>query len=334
MKVIFTCGGTAGHVNPALALAGYMRKKDPTVEVLFVGTPEGIERDLVAQAGYDYRGIAVGSLERSVSWEAIRHNCRSAWEMLALRRKTGAILKEFPADLVVGTGGYASYPMVKYAALRGIPTAVHEANMIPGLTTKMLEKHASRIMVGFEECRALYKHPERIAVTGTPVRGDFFDLTHEEAKAALGMGKDEPLVVSFWGSLGASTMNGQMLDFFKKEKEDGYPFYHIHAVGGRGWDAGGGPGDLPGWGVHHQRNYGPGGADHHRAVAVCGQQPPGEERAGSRPARGRVPHPGGGVQRRKALSHGERYSGKPHAPGLYEPGHGGAGYFGRYGADL
>ena len=136
MKVIFTCGGTAGHVNPALALAGYMRKKDPTVEVLFVGTPEGIERDLVAQAGYDYRGIAVGSLERSVSWEAIRHNCKSAWEMLALRRKTGAILKEFPADLVVGTGGYASYPMVKYAALRGIPTAVHEAHMIPGLTTK------------------------------------------------------------------------------------------------------------------------------------------------------------------------------------------------------
>lgn len=67
------------------------------------------------------------------------------------------------------------------------------------------------------------------------MRGDFFDLTHEEAKAALGMGKDEPLVVSFWGSLGASTMNGQMLDFFKKEKEDGYPFYHIHAVGGRGW---------------------------------------------------------------------------------------------------
>ena len=236
MKVIFTCGGTAGHVNPALALAGYMRKKDPTVEVLFVGTPEGIERDLVAQAGYDYRGIAVGSLERSVSWEAIRHNCKSAWEMLALRRKTGAILKEFPADLVVGTGGYASYPMVKYAALRGIPTAVHEANMIPGLTTKMLEKHASRIMVGFEECRALYKHPERIAVTGTPVRGDFFDLTHEEVKAALGMGKDEPLVVSFWGSLGASTMNRQMLDFFKKEKEDGYPFYHIHAVGGRGWE--------------------------------------------------------------------------------------------------
>ena len=234
MKVIFTCGGTAGHVNPALALAGYMRKKDPTVEVLFVGTPEGIERDLVAQAGYDYRGIAVGSLERSVSWEAIRHNCKSAWEMLALRRKTGAILKEFPADLVVGTGGYASYPMVKYAALRGIPTAVHEANMIPGLTTKMLEKHASRIMVGFEECRALYKHPERIAVTGTPVRQDFFDLSKAEAKAKLGVDDGRPLIVSFWGSLGASTMNARTAELLALEAKN-EPFHHIHGAGKAGY---------------------------------------------------------------------------------------------------
>ena len=134
------------------------------------------------------------------------------------------------------TGGYASFPMVKYAALRGIPTAVHEANMIPGLTTRMLEKHAGRIMVGFEECRNLYKHPERIVVTGTPVRGDFFNLTHDEAKAALGLGAEEPLVVSFWGSLGASTMNRQMLDFFEKEKADGYPFRHIHAVGSGNWE--------------------------------------------------------------------------------------------------
>ena len=176
MKVIFTCGGTAGHVNPALALAGYMRKQDPTVEILFVGTPNGIERGLVAEAGYDYRGIEVGSFERSMDLDSLRHNAKSAVELLTLRRRAQAILREFPADLVVGTGGYASYPMVKYAALQGIPTAVHEANMIPGLTTRMLEKHAARIMVGFEECRIHYKHPERIVVTGTPVRGDFFDM--------------------------------------------------------------------------------------------------------------------------------------------------------------
>lgn len=236
MKVIFTCGGTAGHVNPALALAGYMQKKDPSVEVLFVGTPQGMERGLVAKAGYDYRGIRVDSFDRSVSLSSLRHNLKSAAELLTLRHRADKILREFPADLVVGTGGYASFPMVKYAALRGIPTAVHEANMIPGLTTRMLEKHAGRIMVGFEECRNLYKHPERIVVTGTPVRGDFFNLTHDEAKAALGLGAEEPLVVSFWGSLGASTMNRQMLDFFEKEKADGYPFRHIHAVGSGNWE--------------------------------------------------------------------------------------------------
>ena len=107
--------------------------------------------------------------------------------------------------------------------------------MIPGLTTRMLEKHASRIMVGFEECRIHYKHPERIVVTGTPVRGDFFDMPHDEAKASLGVPAEQPLVVSFWGSLGASTMNRQMLDFFEKERSDGYPFRHIHAAGDRSW---------------------------------------------------------------------------------------------------
>lgn len=235
MKIIFTCGGTAGHVNPALALAGYMQKLDPTTEVLFVGTPNGMERGLITKAGYDFRGIEVGSFERSLAPQHLLHNVKSVQMLLSLRRKANEILDAFPADLVVGTGGYASYPMVKFAARRGIPTAVHESNMIPGLTTKMLEGHAGRIMVGFEECRTLYKHPERIVVTGTPVRGDFFERSHDEAKAALGIPTKEPLVVSFWGSLGASTMNRQMLDFFRLEKENGYPFHHIHAAGSGSW---------------------------------------------------------------------------------------------------
>jgi UDP-N-acetylglucosamine--N-acetylmuramyl-(pentapeptide) pyrophosphoryl-undecaprenol N-acetylglucosamine transferase len=137
--------------------------------------------------------------------------------------------------LVVGTGGYASYPMVKYAAGKGIPTAVHESNMVPGLTTKMLENFADRIMVGFEDCRALYRNPEKIVVTGTPVRGDFFDLNRNQAREKLGLTDERPLLVSFWGSLGASTMNEKMLDFFAREVAEGQPFHHIHAVGASGW---------------------------------------------------------------------------------------------------
>lgn len=235
MRVIFTCGGTAGHVNPALALAGYMREKDPDTAVLFVGTPTGMERELVAKAGYDYAAVEVDSFRRSMRPEAMRHNLHAAGALARSGPAAKAILREFRPDLVVGTGGYASYPMVKAAAKAHIPTAVHESNMVPGLTTKMLEEYAGVIMVGFEDCRQHYRHPERIAVTGTPVRGDFFRLSREEARKKLGFDDDAPLVVSFWGSLGASHMNEAMVDFFRREDAEGYPFRHIHAAGKGSW---------------------------------------------------------------------------------------------------
>ena len=234
MKVIFTCGGTAGHVNPALALAGHMKKKHPDLEVLFVGTPDGIEKNLAEKAGYAYAGIEISNFQRSL--KKIRHNLHTVRTLITSRREADAILAQFHPDLVVGTGGYASYPILKAAAKQGIPTAVHESNMIPGLTTKLLENSTDVIMVGFEDCRAHYKHPEKVRVTGTPVRGDFFELTREQARAKLGYTDNKPLVVSFWGSLGASTMNANMLDFFAREQGDHFIFHHIHAVGNRGWE--------------------------------------------------------------------------------------------------
>ena len=231
MKVIFTCGGTAGHVNPALALAGYMQKQDPQVQVLFVGTPDGMERDLVEKAGYAFRGIPMGGFQRSLGHGGLAHNLRSLSMLTKSHSRARAILRDFRPDLVVGTGGYASYPVVKCAAGMGIPTAVHESNMVPGLTTKMLEGSADRIMVGFEECRQHYRHPDKIVVTGTPVRGDFFDLTRSQAREKLGLTDGRPLIVSFWGSLGASHMNAHMEDFFRLEAAEGMPFHHIHGAG-------------------------------------------------------------------------------------------------------
>ena len=235
MRVIFTCGGTAGHVNPALALAGLMRQRDPQTAVLFVGTPDGMERELVAKAGYDYAAVEVDSFRRSMRPEAMRHNLHAAGALARSGPAAKAILREFRPDLVVGTGGYASYPAIKAAARRHIPTAVHESNMIPGLTTKLLEGCVNCVMVGFEDCRRHYKHPEKVVVTGTPVRGDFFALTKQQAREKLGYTDDKPLVASFWGSLGASTMNARMLDFFRREQADGFPFHHIHAAGKSDW---------------------------------------------------------------------------------------------------
>ena len=237
MKVIFTCGGSAGHVNPALALAGYMEQRLPGTEVLFVGTPDGMERRLVEQKGYAFRAVKISGFSRSLSPAGLRENAQTLRELISAPRQAQAVLDEFRPDLVVGTGGYASYPMVKCAAKAGIPTAVHESNMVPGLTTKLLEPYAGRIMVGFEECRQHYRRPDKVVVTGTPVRGDFFALSHAAARQKLGLDAGRALVVSFWGSLGADGMNEQMLDFFRCEKEGGEPFHHIHAVGRRGWEA-------------------------------------------------------------------------------------------------
>ena len=233
-RVIFTCGGTAGHVNPAIALAQLMHRKDPATEFLFVGAERGLEKDLIPKAGYDFRTVHISSFHRSLKPREIKHNVISVCNLMRAPREARAILQEFRPDIVIGTGGYASYPMVKAAAKAGIPTAVHESNMVPGLTTEMLEPFADRVMVGFESCRQHYKHPDKVIVTGTPVRGDFFDLTREEAKRALNVDDGRPLIVSFWGSLGASGMNRQMADFLALEaaKE---PFHHIHGAGNAGY---------------------------------------------------------------------------------------------------
>lgn len=233
-RVIFTCGGTAGHVNPAIALAQLMHEKDPDTEFLFVGAERGLEKDLIPKAGYAFRTVHISSFHRSFRPKEIKHNIVSVCNLVRAPREARAVLKDFRPDVVIGTGGYASFPMVKAAAKAGIPTAVHESNMVPGLTTEMLEPFADRIMVGFESCRKHYKHPDKVMVTGTPVRGDFFTLSKAEAKRQLGVDDGRPLVVSFWGSLGASGMNRQMADFLALEaaKE---PFHHIHGAGRSGY---------------------------------------------------------------------------------------------------
>ena len=233
-KVIFTCGGTAGHVNPAIALAQLMQEKDREVEVLFVGAERGLEKDLIPKAGYAFKTVRISSFHRSLKPKEIKHNLISVVNLVRSPREAKAILREFQPDVVIGTGGYASYPMIKAAAKAGIPTAVHESNAVPGLTTELLEPYAGVIMVGFESCRKHYKHPDKVMVTGTPVRGDFFARTKQQAKEALGVADGRPLIVSFWGSLGASGMNCQMAEFMALEtaKE---PFHHIHGAGKSGY---------------------------------------------------------------------------------------------------
>ncbi|MBR3641620.1 MAG: glycosyltransferase, partial [Oscillibacter sp.] len=225
-RVLFTCGGTAGHVNPAIALAQLIKERNPAARFLFVGAERGLEKELIPKAGYDFRTVHISNFHRSARPKELLHNAVSLCNVFRSRAEARAILREFEPDVVIGTGGYASYPMIRAAARAGVPTAVHESNAVPGLTTKALEPYADRVMVGMESCRVHYRHPEKVAVTGTPVREDFFALTKEEAKARLGADDGRPLIVTFWGSLGASGMNAAMADMLALEaaKE---PFRHI-----------------------------------------------------------------------------------------------------------
>ena len=231
MKILFTCGGTAGHVNPAVALAQMFQARNPGCQVLFVGADGGMETRLVPKEGYEIQTVTITNFQRSLTPAAIVHNVKTLLNMNKSKKQANAILDRFRPDLVVGTGGYASYPVVNAAAARGIPTAVHESNAVPGLTTKTLSKVVDVVMVGFEESRSHYDDPGKVVVTGTPVRTDFFRYTRKEARAELGLTDDRPLVLSVWGSLGAEVMNCQMAECIALECRDGAPFHHIHGAG-------------------------------------------------------------------------------------------------------
>lgn len=231
MNVLFTCGGTAGHINPAVALANMFRERYPGCAILFVGGDKGMGTRLVPKEGYEMKTVTITNFQRSMSPSAIRHNLGTLVNMVKSDHQAKAILDDFKPDLVVGTGGYASYPVVKAAAKRGIPTAVHESNAVPGLTTRALSKVADVVMVGFAESREHYDDPDKVVVTGTPVRGDFFRRTRAEARRELGFDDDRPLLLSYWGSLGAEVMNGYMADFLRLECEGGQSFRHIHGAG-------------------------------------------------------------------------------------------------------
>ena len=234
MNIVFTCGGTAGHINPAISVANLLRARKPETKILFVGAEGGMETKLVPREGYELETLKVSSYARKLTPKGIWHNLVSLNNLRSARKKADRIIKEFQPDVIVGTGGYASYPMLRQGAKRGVPTAVHEANAMPGLTTRMVADSASRIMVCFEESKTYYKNPERVEVVGMPVRREFLYTTRAEARARLGLG-EEPLIVSAWGSLGAREMNKLMADFLALEVRDGCPWRHVHATGSYGW---------------------------------------------------------------------------------------------------
>ena len=230
MRFLFTCGGTAGHINPALAVAGRLRELMPDSEFLFIGVNGKMEMELVPRAGYEIRGLDMTYIVRGHDLKAIAKNLETLRNVAHSERVARKIIREFAPDAAIGTGGYICYPVLMAAHGLHVPTLVHESNAVPGLTTRLLADRVDRVMLGFEESRKYYRHPERVEVTGTPVRGEFDRVSRARAREELGLGQDERLVLSVWGSLGAEHMNKIMGELM--EKLDGRQgFRLVHAAG-------------------------------------------------------------------------------------------------------
>lgn len=234
MNIVFTCGGTAGHINPAIAVANEIMQRHPDANILFIGATGHMEEKLVPQAGYAIKAFPASGMSRKLSFSGIKKNVGAVKNVMSAVSGCKKIFKDFKPDVIVGTGGYASYPALKAGKAMKIPICVHEANAMPGLTTKMAAKFADRVLVCFEESVKHYKHPERATVVGMPVRQEFIYSDKEAARKALGL-DERPLVLSTFGSQGAKMMNLAMADFMKLEQDNGFPYQHIHGVGSFGW---------------------------------------------------------------------------------------------------
>ncbi len=233
MNVIFTCGGTGGHINPAIAVADILRERHPDCNILFIGAKGHMEEQLVPRAGYKLECLPGSGLSRKLNLAGIKKNAQAVKSVISAVNQCKRIIRDFQPDVIVGTGGYASFPALYAGSRLGIPTCVHESNAVPGLTTKLAANRASRVLVCFEESRKHYKHPDKVQVVGMPIRREFWATQQAQARRELGLG-EKPVVLSTFGSQGAKAMNEMTAQLFALEQQAGFPFHHIHAVGSFG----------------------------------------------------------------------------------------------------
>ena len=229
MRILFAGGGTAGHINPALAIAGYVKKQNPDAEILFVGNKGGMEERLVPDAGFEFKSIIISGFKRSFGVKAVGHNIATVKRMFTSSAASKKIIKEFKPDLAVGTGGYVSGPVLRTAAKMGIPIIIHEQNAYPGVTTKMLSKLAKKVMLAIPDAKKHLDKSLDFVVTGNPVRQEILSADRDEARRELKL-DERPVVLSFGGSLGARKINENVADLIARSGKDG-KYQHIHAYG-------------------------------------------------------------------------------------------------------
>lgn len=228
MRVLMTGGGTGGHVNPAIAIAEIIKMNQPDSEIAFVGTDRGIEKDLVPKAGYKLYTVNIQGIRRSLS----PTNIKTAFLVLTSPRRAKKIINDFQPDVVIGTGGYVCWPLLKAASDMGIPSMVHESNAVPGVAVKQLQNKVDVIMTNFESTAEKLDTKKRVVRVGNPLRSAFERIDRTEARRQLGIPDSiKHVILSYGGSMGAHMVNQAVLDLMRDFSAAHNDVLHMHACG-------------------------------------------------------------------------------------------------------
>lgn len=228
MRIVFTGGGTVGHLSPAIAVAEELIKRDRKTEILFIGREGGNENEIIKKAGFNIKTVSICGFERKLSFK----NVKNFFKTIKATKEAEAILRDFRPDVVLGTGGYVCYPVLKSAINMKIKTAIHESNAYPGLAARLLAAKCDLILVNLEGTEKNFsKKAKRFVVSGNPVREEFFKASRENARKKLGIKPSEILITSFGGSGGSAKLNDTIADCMINYSTKHERIKHIHACG-------------------------------------------------------------------------------------------------------
>lgn len=221
MRVIIAAAGTAGHINPGLAIANKIKKEEKNSEIMFIGTTRGLENDLVPRAGYELKTIEAYGLSKKISIEIIK----KMYKTLKGYGEAKKIIREFKPDIVIGTGGYICGATISSAHKLKIPTMLHESNAFPGKAIKILASKTNTILVSFEDAIPRIKNENNVVFTGTPIKIKKKNYSENEKKKIIqesGLNTDIPIVLVFGGSQGAKRINDTMIEIIKNKDNKNY----------------------------------------------------------------------------------------------------------------
>lgn len=228
MKILITGGGTGGHIYPAISIAKKIAQEVPDAELLYVGTQNGLEADIVPKEGIEFKTVRVKGFQRKISPDTFKSLLELALGLNDARK----IIRQYGPDLVIGTGGYVCGPIVLLAAIGRIPTMIHEQNAFPGVTNKILSKFVSKIACSFEEARKYFSDKSKIVITGNPIREDILQIKREDMYSELKLDSGKKTVLSFGGSGGQRSLNECMLEYIVKHRKNS-ELQIVHITGKR-----------------------------------------------------------------------------------------------------